>query len=573
MFKRNKAHLQNNLFGFRQQLPESMQGKLDTSEEYLFYKLIYCSIREEDFACLYSEKASRPNAPINAMVSALILKERRGWTYEELFKEMAFNLLTKTAFGLADLAEMPFCEASLFNFQNRLNRHFVETGENLLEKVFDHLTQRQLKALQVKTTIQRTDSFLASSNIRNYTRLQLLIELVLRIWRVLSDEDKTRFREQFSGYLGKSSGQYIFRLKADDLPHELEKIGQLYLWIAQNLQPNYADIDIFRAFQRVFEEHFCIVDEKLEVKANDKLHSGCLQSPDDLDATYRSKGDKESRGQSINVVETAHPDNDLNLITDIAVNANNIDDSKVLQERLEPFKEKMPDLEELHFDGGYGSEEVDQKLEELAITGIQTAVRGVAAEVPMTIETIAEDQSAGSPTQYRVQCPLQTVVSQPTRKRHKACFDLAICSTCPVAAKCPATLGARARTLYFTHLDALSKKRQQAIYNIPKERRKLRANIEATVREFTFRMPQGKLKVRGAFKTELFAFGAAIAINFARIYRYLKEHPEKYREIAALIHAFAHDFGCFVKHFMLKSHQTRLLSIHYFFSQIRALFA
>lgn len=195
MFKKNTAHTQPDLFGFYHQLSPKMQYQVKESDEYLFYQLIYSRIREEDFAGLYSENGSRPNAPVNALISAIFLQHRYGWTFEELFKQMKFNLLTKVALGLSRLDELPFCPASLFNFMNRLNDHFIQSGENLLEKVFDHLTTQQLQELYIKTTIQRTDSFLAASHIRHYTRLQLLIELILRIWRVLSEADKVRFQE------------------------------------------------------------------------------------------------------------------------------------------------------------------------------------------------------------------------------------------------------------------------------------------------------------------------------------------------------------------------------------------
>ena len=113
------------------------------------------------------------------------------------------SIFSKVALRLPRLDELPFCQASLFNFLNRLNENFIQSGESLLEKVFDHLTAQQLRELKIKTNIQRTDSFLAASHIRNYTRLQLLIELVLRIWRVISVADNVRFKERFDVYLEK----------------------------------------------------------------------------------------------------------------------------------------------------------------------------------------------------------------------------------------------------------------------------------------------------------------------------------------------------------------------------------
>lgn len=510
------------MFGLFHTLPERMKKRIAQSEEYTFYRLIFCTIKEDIFSVLYSDTKSRPNAPINAMMSSLILMHRYNWTYEELFKNIEFNILTKFALGVDSIEEMPFCPATIFNFQNRLSKHFAETGENLLEKVFDHLTEKQLKSLKIKTNIQRTDSFVAVSNIRNYTRLQLLVELLLRIWRVLSDEDKKHFKEQFEPYVNKTSGQYIYSLQASDIPHEIEKIAHLYYWIDQNLKSSYGDCDIFKTFERVYAEHFTASQQKIEIKPPEQIPSSSVQSPDDLDATYRKKDGKDFRGQSINVVETAHPENPLNLITDVSLHPVNKDDSKVLGERLDTLKEKTPELEELHFDGAYGSTENDKKCEKHTITPVQTAVRGPKPTVEMTIEKVSE-------TEYTVSCSQQTVTSAPTRKRHKAVFTLAVCTLCPLQSRCPTIKRKKNRVLYFTHDYALALKRQKVIDSLPEERRKLRSNVEATINEFVCKMQKRKLKVRGAFKASIFAFSVAMSVNFGRIFRFLQIDPSYYK--------------------------------------------
>ena len=54
---------------------------------------IFTSIDEMVFAPLYSEKAnSRPNAPINVIVGALILKELTGMTDDEIVDACEFDL-------------------------------------------------------------------------------------------------------------------------------------------------------------------------------------------------------------------------------------------------------------------------------------------------------------------------------------------------------------------------------------------------------------------------------------------------------------------------------------------------
>lgn len=70
-------------------------------------------------------------------------------------------------------------------------------------------------------------------------------------------------------------------------------------------------------------------------------------------------------------------------------------------------------------------------------------------------------------------------------------------------------------------------KRNRNINNIPKERQKIRPNVEALMKEFKTKTQAGKLKVRGLFKTSLFAYNMGIAINFGRIYRYVSKKDIK----------------------------------------------
>ena len=70
MYRPNTGHKQYDVFGAETYLPKKKLEKLKASKEYAFYKLIFSNINEDLFSVLYSDKKSRPNAPINAMVSA-----------------------------------------------------------------------------------------------------------------------------------------------------------------------------------------------------------------------------------------------------------------------------------------------------------------------------------------------------------------------------------------------------------------------------------------------------------------------------------------------------------------------
>ena len=515
MFRNNVDHLQTGIFyNFPFKMAEFIKSIEDT-KEYFFYENIFCKIDESIFAELYCDNNGCPNAPINVMVSALFLKEKRNWSYSEMFRLIKYDLSIRAALGIFTYYGMPFSESTIFNFQNLINAYREETGVNLFEKVFDKLTLSQVEKYKVKTNIVRTDSFMVDSNIRKYGRLQLLIEILKRLYRILSRKDKKKLLEYFSAYLESTSERYLYDLKSSDLPHELDKIASVYFFLKTNLSASYKSRKEYQNFTRIFTEHFVIEAKDIKLREQSELDSNILQSPDDEDATFRTKRKKSYRGQSGNIIETISPENELNLVLDIALVANNVDDSTILNDRLDIIKEKAEDIDEVHQDGAYGSKDNDKKMKELGITAVQTAVRGRKSDVTLDIEV--EENGA-----YKVSCPnAQTVKAEPTSKRFKACFDKDVCKTCPFLEKCPTSELKNCRVFYFSSEDFERHKRNNNVNTIPPERRTLRANVEATVHEFTYNMRGHKLKVRGAFKAELYLFCMGIMINFGRIYRYV----------------------------------------------------
>ena len=73
-------------------LSERKQKILEKSWAKPFSDIIFSNIDEMIFAPLYSTKRnSRPNAPVNVIVGALILKELNGLTDDEIIEECEFD--------------------------------------------------------------------------------------------------------------------------------------------------------------------------------------------------------------------------------------------------------------------------------------------------------------------------------------------------------------------------------------------------------------------------------------------------------------------------------------------------
>jgi len=527
MFKKNVAHKQIDLFGSQAFMNSDKQKRLSNSSGGHFYRLIFCNIEESDFSVLYSGKHSAPNSPINCMISALLLMQKHRWTYAQLFEQIDFNLETRYALGLRGLDETPFTEPTLFSFKRRLNAHYLATGEDLLGKLFDRLTQQQLKELALKTSIQRTDSLLLNSNIRSYTRVALLVEVLLDMYNILSESEQAHYSSHLSDFIGSKADAYIRQIKPGEQAQHLQKLAEAYYMLHSGLADVYREHPTFAVFSRVYGEHFTLSgnEEKIDIivpKPNEDLHSGCLQSPDDLEATYRQKRGEQHQGYVAVVTETCHPDNPFQLITDVHTAANNTDDTTLLQERLDHVKEKTPDLAELHHDGGFGSEQNDLKLHELGITPVQTAIKGCAAQAPLTITHQPETNT------YTVQCAnAQHPIVEATQpsKNYVAEFNLAICQHCPYQDNCPT----KAHRKYekgvarykFKPQDYLRQQRHKNLQSIPKERQKLRPNVEATMAQMRkCENRKGKLKQRGLYNARLYCITMAMIINFGRVVKH-----------------------------------------------------
>ena len=515
MFRKNEDHRQGDLFSHMLLgLSDAKYKRAISSKEYIFYEEVFCRIDEGIFEPLFAGGRGRPNAPLNSMVAAMILREVRHCTYEQLFRNLDFDVLTRMAVGLTDMSETPFCPATLFNFQERLVRYEQDQGSNLFEQLFHSITGDLLERFEVDAGIQRSDSFAAMSNIANYGRVRLLVEVLLRLYRVLEVTDREKVDSILKPYTSQSSDNYVYRMDPADLPRELSQLAGIYIRIFQLLGKNYAEDPVYQMFERVMAEQFEVGDDDdVRVRTPKEIGSNSLQSPDDPEATFNAKNGKRQKGYKVNVAETATPENALNLINDVAVAPNNVSDGTMLADRMDTIKQHTPRLDEMHTDGGYGGGALDPKMSEHEVLHVETGTKMGHARVNMIYET-ADDS-------YRVSCPSQTALAERTSKRWKAVFNDEICRSCSHREHCPTVQHPRKRTLYFDESWAKASIRSRNIERIPEERWKLRANVEATVKEFTGCFNhKGKLRVRGLERSTLQILAAALAINFGRVFRY-----------------------------------------------------
>lgn len=262
MFRTNEAHRQQSIFGSEQLLPSTYQDRLRSSWSHAFRKDVFERLDERLFAVLYSEEASRPNAPINVIFGAELMKAGFGWTDLQLAEQMTFNLQVRHALGLDDLAMKVPELRTIYNWRRRVREHAEATGENLFQRACEQVTDEQIQALEIKTEWQRVDSTQMLSNLAQMSRVELVISLVQKLWRSLGEEDRAPWEERAEPYVSARPYQVCYGIKSGETHEHLHELGHLLLEWAKR-EDLFGDNER-GLIERVLSEQYsvAVVDEK-----------------------------------------------------------------------------------------------------------------------------------------------------------------------------------------------------------------------------------------------------------------------------------------------------------------------
>lgn len=525
MYKANKEHEQMKLFSDLDNLPINAKKKLENSWANSFYNEYFRSIDESVFKVLYSDIKSRPNTPVNILLGIEAIKSGFGWSDDTLYENFLFNIQIRYALGLYNLNEGYFNLRTLYNFRKALHDYEKENDINLVEKAFEKVTDEQIKRFEIKTGIQRMDSTLIQSNIRNMGRLQLLVECINRMYRILSEEDKNKYQGLFGQYTKEDSLHYCYRIKSNQSMEHLEQIGNDIKEILEVLNNDYKNTKEYMHLNRVFVEHYKIEEEKIITKKNEELKGSNLQSPDDEKATYRKKGRDRAKGCVSNISETCDKENSLQLITKASTESNTTDDQELYANDVKNLKNRT-NLDTIWTDGGYVGDKADQASKKNNITHNVTAVKGKNKSTDkMSLDDfIFKRYNNGNICE--IECPNEVkgkIENGRKKGRMIARFEITKCKDCLFKDKCPTTEAKKKpmRILRFSIKEAIVSEKRKQVENHGTDRN-IRASVESTIRSVIH--PFGghlcKMPVRGIFRIASMIILSAAMVNIKRIHKY-----------------------------------------------------
>ena len=448
-------------------LTERERKALEKSWAKIFADEIFPAIDEKRFSVLYSDKASRPNAPVNVIIGALIIKELFDYSDDEIVENLMLDLHLQYALHTTSFEEQPLNERTLGRFRARCNSYEEMTGIDLIHDCIVKLSSGMADMMKLNTGMRRMDSLMVASNIKKMSRLELLYTCVSNLARLMKNLNDSALPEGLLHYTDDDDhNKVLYHNRSEDTDSKTEQI---------------------------------LKDAALIISA-------CGSRYD------------EYRGYTANVVEVAD-DNHNSITVDYQYEKNTYSDSQFLKDYIEQQPDDGPHAI-LTTDGGYCGMENSKLAESKKITLVTTDLKGTEVSDHWADFEFNEDGTK------LLKCaaghePKSSSYDKNTQKC-KASFPLATCKNCPYYSQCHPKEHKRVATIKVAMRTAFHAKQQRFLKTEEfKKLARFRNGVETVPAALRSRHNVDKMPVRGYIKTKLF-FGFKIAgMNARKLVRYL----------------------------------------------------
>jgi len=514
---------QISLFEMLAFLSRRKQQMLEKSWAKVFSDQVFSKIDEYIFAPLYSEKTnSRPNAPVNVLVGALILKDLNGLTDDELEASCLFDFRYQYALHTASFEDQPVSKRTLSRFRSRLAAYELTTGEDLLHKCFVDLSDGMRRFMDISPDIMRMDSMMIESSIRKMGRLELLYTCLANLVKELHRDGRLDLTEGIEHYADANDRNKVI-YHDDETPksEKLQKVINDAVELLPKCADEYADTEDYQLLERAISEQTKKDDSGKNVPKDksDGMDSSILQNPADPDATYRAKAGKDHRGYVANITEAVSENGSI--ATDYQYEVNTHSDKDFLREVIEE-KEPAEDVAAIIADGAYASEEVSALAAEKNIAILTTSALGRSPREILSQFRLTDDglHVASCPEGYEARS--SSYVSQTDSIR--ASFPRSCCENCEHREECLASLKPRTAMVNIP-----LKSRERAVQMTSDGHQedialiaRIRNGVETIPSILRRKYHVDEMPVRGKLKTKIRFGFKLLALNFTKVWLFTK---------------------------------------------------
>ena len=501
-------------------LIERERNALEKSWAKIFADEIFPAIDEERFSVLYSDKASRPNAPVNVIIGALIIKELFDYSDDKIVENLMLDLHLQYALHTTSFAEQPISDKTLSRFRKRCYDYETLHGVDLYHDCVKNLGSKIAKIMKLNGRIRRMDSIMIESNIRFLSRMELIYTCIFKLVVYLTKKQPDMIPEHLMHYADPNDYNRIFYHQRND---GMETVIQALLADSDCLlglcRTDFEEATEYQLFIRCLSDQTVVENEKrrMRTKEDGTMNSSALQNPSDPDASYRNKSGKLYRGYAAIIEETVGRNGSV--VTDYQFDKNTHTDSRFLQKSLSQMEKSKEEII-LVTDGGYDGQDNVALAKEKNVRLVTTALIGKEAPDALADFEFNEDGmrllkcAAGHE-------PISQSYTQTTRQC-RVSFDRNHCAGCPYQNQCRPKIYKKVAT-FITSKNASNRAKSQRYMqsgefsNLARLRNRVET-IPANIRKnyHLDKLPRGKQRGK-------FFFGSKIAaLNFRKLFVFRK---------------------------------------------------
>ena len=496
------------------------QKALEKSWAKVFADEIFPAIDEKRFSVLYSDKASRPNTPVNVIVGALIIKELFDYSDDEMVENLMLDFRIQYALHTTSFEEQPLSDKTLSRFRKRCYDYERLHNQDLYHDCVTDLSAAIAKIMNVNGRIRRMDSMMIASNIRKLSRMELIYSCIAKLAVYIENKTGTNLPEELKHYSDPNDfNKVIYHQRSTDAEIRIKQLLKDADTLLDLCGCDYEDTTEYELFVRCLTEQTTIENSvrRLRTKEEGTMNSTALQNPSDPEATYRSKGGKSYRGYVANIEESVGKN--ASVITDYRYEQNIQSDSAFLKEHLEQMA-KQKETVLLVTDGDYSGTANAELAESKNVELITTSL--VGRDAP---DILADFEFNEEGTRI-LKCPAghepKSCSYMKATSQCSVSFDRNHCVGCPYQDKCKPKIFkkvAKLVTSKMAHERAkIQRKMQMDEYKAYIRLRNGAETIPSNLRNnyHLEKLPRGKQQGK-------FFFGCKVAaLNFRKLFNFLK---------------------------------------------------
>lgn len=519
-FRKNESQ-QLSIFDAFHALTPREQKALENSWAKVFADEVFPMIDEDRFSVLYSDKASRPNTPVNVIIGALVLKELFDLSDDETVENLLLDPRYQYALHTTSYDEQPISDKTLTRFRQRCYDYEQLHDIDLYHDCVTDIAAKSAKLMSIDGRIRRMDSLMIEANIRKLSRMELIYRCISKLVIYLHANGFDHLIESLEHYYDPNDfNRVIYHSRSTETDDRLKQFLMDADILIEKCATGFDDIIEYQLFVRCLSEQTIVENgtRRLKTKDDGGMASNILQNPSDPEATYREKAGKKYRGYVGNVEESVGENGSI--VTDYQFETNNTSDSSMLKSALNR-KEKQSEATVLVADGAYAGEENEKLAAEKNITLITTDLPGEDAP-----EIIAEFVLNEKEDRI-LKCPAgHTPVTSNYIRQTGVCtasFDRNLCATCPHRNECGAKIFKRVAKVSVT-----PKKIRRAV--VQKKMRSDEHKLYARLRNGVETIPSilknvyhvNRMRTRGRIRGKFFFGSKVAALNFKKLLGFMR---------------------------------------------------